>query len=123
MGRIPMAKRSGLIAALKRRRWGLSVAGSSVRYRKRIRMLDKIEMRSTAICADRRFMYVEQSMWVRGICAGHALYRTVVTDPHGMVPTDDVLKELNLQDSLPSIPDWVAAWIHAEDIRPWPPME
>ena len=123
MGRIPMAKRSGLIAALKRRRWGLSVAGSSVRYRKRIRMLDKIEMRSTAICADHRFMYVEQSMWVRGICAGHALYRTVVTDPHGMVPTDDVLKELNLQDSLPSIPDWVAAWIHAEDIRPWPPME
>ncbi|MDT2049414.1 MAG: acyl-CoA thioesterase [Planktomarina sp.] len=123
MGRIPMAKRSGLIAALKRRSWGLSVAGSSVRYRKRIRVLDKIEMRSTAICADHRFMYLEQSMWVKGICAGHALYRTVVTDADGIVATSDVLEELGLQGSLPSIPDWVAAWIYAEDLRPWPPMQ
>ena len=87
MGRLPMAKRSGLIAALKRRRWGLTIAGSSVRYRKRIRVFDKIKMQSRAICADRQFIYLEQSMWVRGICAGHALYRTAVTNSGGIVST------------------------------------
>ena len=36
MGRLPIAKRSGLLAALRRRSWGLTIAGSLVRYRKRI---------------------------------------------------------------------------------------
>jgi len=83
MGRLPMARRSGLLAILKRKGWGLTIAGSSVRYRKRIRVFDKIEMRSRALCADARFMYLEQSMWVKGTCAGHALYRTAVTNADG----------------------------------------
>jgi acyl-CoA thioesterase FadM len=123
MGRLPMAKRSGLIAALKRRRWGLTIAGSSVRYRKRIRVFDKIKMQSRAICADRQFIYLEQSMWVRGTCAGHALYRTAVTNSGGIVSTDQVLAELGPDITLPQIPDWVEAWIVAEDLRPWPPMQ
>lgn len=123
MGRIPMAKRSGLVAALKRRRWGLSVAGCSVRYRKRIRIFDKIEMRSRAVCADDRFVYVEQSMWVRGDCANHVLYRTAVTNNNGIVNTDDVLLELGKELHLPPIPNWISSWISAEKLRPWPPMQ
>ena len=123
MGRLPMARRSGLLAILKRKGWGLTIAGSSVRYRKRIRVFDKIEMRSRALCADARFMYLEQSMWVRGTCAGHALYRTAVTNADGIVPIDNLRAELNPNTPLPPIPEWVAAWITAEDLRPWPPMQ
>ncbi|MGB0798551.1 MAG: thioesterase family protein [Planktomarina sp.] len=123
LGRLPMAKRAGMIAILKRKKWGLTVAGSMVRYRRRIRMFDKIEMRSRALCADGRFMYLEQSMWVRGTCAGHALYRTAVTDKNGIVPTDLVQAEFGSGVELPPIPDWVAAWIKTEDLRPWPPMD
>ena len=121
MGRVPMAKRSGLLTALKRRGWGLSVAGSSVRYRKRIRLFDKIEMHSRAVCVDYRFLYLEQSMWVGGTCAGHVLYRSAVTDANGIVPTGKVLAELGTDIALPEIPNWVAAWIAADDLRPWPP--
>ena len=123
MGRLPMAKRSGLLAALRRRGWGLTIAGSSVRYRKRIRVFDKIEMRSRAICADHRFIYLEQSMWVSGTCAGHALYRTAVTNADGIVSTDHILAELGPETTLPETPNWVEAWITAEDLRPWPPMQ
>lgn len=123
MGRMPMAKKAGLIDALKRNHWGLTVAGSSVRYRKRIVMFDRIEMRSRAICADARFLYLEQSMWVKGQCAGHALYRTAVTDKNGIVPTDKVLAEILPDGQRPDVPEWVAAWAAAEDKRPWPPMQ
>jgi len=123
MGRLPMARRSGLLAILKRKGWGLTIAGSSVRYRKRIRVFDKIEMRSRALCADARFMYLEQSMWVKGTCAGHALYRTAVTNADGLVPIENLRAELNPNTPLPPIPEWVAAWITAEDLRPWPPMQ
>jgi hypothetical protein len=118
-----MARRSGLLDILKRKGWGLTIAGSSVRYRKRIRVFDKIDMRSRALCADARFMYVEQSMWVRGTCTGHALYRTAVTNADGIVPISKLRAELNPDTPLPPIPEWVAAWITAEDLRPWPPMQ
>ena len=93
-----------------------------MRYRKRIRVFDKIDMRSRALCADARFNYLEQSMWVRGTCAGHALYRTAVTNADGIVPIDNLRAELSPDTPLPPIPEWVAAWIAAEDLRPWPPM-
>ena len=123
MGRLPMVKRSGLIAALRRCHWGMVVAGSSVRYRKRICLFDKIQMRRRVLCADQRFIYLEQSMWVRDCCAGHALYRTAITNADGIVTTDHVQKELGHDIGLTEIPGWVAAWITAEDLRPWPPMQ
>ena len=123
MGRLPMAKRSGLITVLKRCRWGMVVAGSSVRYRKRIRLFDKIKMHSRVLCFDKQFIYLEQTMWVHDICAGHALYRTAVTDTDGIVTTDRILKELGPNINLNEIPNWVSAWITAEKLRPWPPMQ
>lgn len=122
MGRMPMAHRSGLLKALRDNKWGLTVAGSSVRYRKRIRAFDRLEMRSRAIGYDARFMYLEQGFWdTRGTCCGHALYRTAVTDANGIVGTEKVANALGFTEK-PVLPDWVVAWAAAEDKRPWPPM-
>jgi hypothetical protein len=38
-----------------------------------------------------------------------------------MVPTDDILRELGIEDTSPDLPDWVAALFAADDSRPWPP--
>ena len=122
LGRIPLARRVGLIAALRRHRWGLAVAGVSVRYRKRVRAFERVEMRSRAIGWDQRFLYVEQSLWNRrGECAGHALYRLAVTGRTGMVPPAEVARALGMEARGPDLPAWVRAWIAAEDQRPWPP--
>ena len=55
LGRIPMAERMGLLEVLKRERWGLTVAGSVVRYRRRVRGFDRVEMQTRLIGWDRRF--------------------------------------------------------------------
>ena len=60
---------------------------------------------------------------MRGTCTGHALYRTAVTNADGIVPISKLGTELNPDTQLPPIPEWVAAWITAEDLRPWPPMQ
>ena len=92
LGRIPLAGRVGLIGVLRRERWGLTMAGASVRYRRRVRMFDRVEMRSRLIGWDSRFMYLEQSMWTtHGDCASHVLYRAAVTGRAGIVPTAEVL--------------------------------
>jgi acyl-CoA thioesterase FadM len=124
LGRIPLAGRAGLIAVLKRKRWGLTVAGASVRYRRRIRVFERIEMRSRVVWWDDKFVYIEQSMWAQGgQCANHILYRTAVTGSTGIIPPENVIAELGTETDRPAQPDWVRGWIEAEAIRPWPPMQ
>ena len=123
MGRIPLARRTGLIALLRRKRWGLTMAGASVRYRRRIRMFETVEMRSRLAGWDERFFYVEQSMWKSdGECANHIVYRAAVTGQGGIVPTSVVVKALGIAGEPHPVPDWIAAWIAADSQRPWPPM-
>ena len=124
MGRIPLAQRIGLIGALRREKWGMTMAGVSVRYRRRIRTFERIEMRSRAVHVDDKFIYIEQSMWKKdGDCANHALYRAAVTDARGIVSPERVRQVMGWDDTLPEPPAWVLAWIDAEATRPWPPMQ
>ena len=122
LGRIPLAHRVGLIAVLKRKHWGLTMAGASVRYRQRVRPFEKVTMHSRALGWDNRFMYLEQSMWkADGSCANQIVYRSAVTSTNGIVAPDEVFAELNTDEAKPKLPDWVQAWIDADAIRPWPP--
>lgn len=123
LGRIPMAERMGLLKVLKREGWGLTVAGSIVRYRRRVRGLDKIEVQSRVIGWDKRFVYIEQSMWkTDGECSSQIVLRTALTDKNGIVGVDRVAAALGVEmSSAPQLPEWVAKWIESEDMRPWPP--
>lgn len=121
LGRIPLAIRTGLVTILRRERWGLTVAGSVVRYRRRVRIFDRIEMKSRVIGWDARFVYLEQAMFVRGTATSQAILRTAVTDANGIVPTDRITAALGLPADSPALPDWVQDWIAAENARPWPP--
>lgn len=124
LGRLPLAGRVGLIAMLRQQKWSLTMAGVSVRYRRRVRMFEKVEMRSRAVCWDDKFIYLEQSMWkANGECANHALYRSAITDRNGIVAPQTALKALGREDPSPETPDWIAAWIAADAQRPWPPMQ
>ena len=89
-----MAKRSGLIAALRRCRWEMVVAGSSVGYCEFIRLFDKIQMRSKVLCAKQRFIYLEQGIWLHDCRAGRALYRTAVPSADGVNTRNHVQKVL-----------------------------
>ena len=123
LGRIPLARRTGLIAALRENGWGMTVAGSSVRYRRRVTVFQKVEMRSRAVGWDDRFLYVEQSMWRGdGECCSHALYRMAITNAKGIVPPQEVTNAIGHSGDSPRLPDWVRAWSDAEAKRPWPPM-
>jgi len=122
LGRIGLAQRSGLNAALMRNRWGIVVAGNTTRYRKRITMMQRFEMRSRCIGWDKRFVYMEQAMWRGGDCCNHILLRGAVTSKAGIVPPEQVVAAMGFDPVSPELPDWVAHWIAADHERPWPPQ-
>lgn len=125
LGRTMNARRVGLSDAVMRRKWGLTMAGSTVRFRRRIRGFEKFEMRSRAVCWDDRFIYLEQSMWKKnGECASHVMFRSATTDKNGIVSPQEVLKEMGHPNTVsPAMPDWIKAWSEADTLRPWPPMQ
>ncbi len=121
LGRIQLAQRAGLNAALMRNRWGIVVAGNTTRYRKRITMMQRFEMRTRCIGWDHRFLYMEQAMWRGGECCNHILIRGAITSRAGIVPPTEVAAALGHTAPSPDLPLWVQDWIKAEGERPWPP--
>ena len=123
LGRLVLFQRIGATDVLRRNRWGGTVAGSSVRYRRRVRAFDRIEMRSRMIGWDARFFYFEQSMWKGAECTSHSLLRTAITGPGGIVPSAEVAAAMGVSPDSPPLPGWVTSWTDAEAQRPWPPMQ
>ncbi|MFN3824486.1 MAG: acyl-CoA thioesterase [Pseudorhodobacter sp.] len=121
LGRLPLGERVGLHRVLKANKWGMTVAGNSLRYRRRVRMFDVVEMRSRCIGWDHRFFYMDQSMWKEDDCTSHMLIRSAVTSKAGIVAPSEVLNALGQAVDSPPLPSWVQGWIAADATRPWPP--
>lgn len=121
LGRIPLGIRTGLKRVLQAQGWGMTVAGNTVRYRRRVRAFDAFTIHSRCIGWDHRFLYIEQSMWRGDDCTSHMVIRSAVTSKDGIVAPARVLAALGQPVESPALPDFVQAWITAEDRRPWPP--
>ncbi len=123
LGRVPMCHRLGMTGALRANRWGMTVAGSTVRYRRRVRAWHRFEMRSRLLGWDARFFYIEQSMWRQGEALNHVLIRAAATDGAGILAPHKLVAAMGHADvASPALPDWVQGWIGADSQRPWPPM-
>ena len=122
IGRVALFERHGVIKPMAALKWYGTVAGSTIRYRRRITLFQKLEMRTRVIGADERFNYIDQSFWRSdGECCAHVVLRTAITTGKGIIPVSEVIEKLGLDyDGLP-LPEWVKAWDASEQQRPWPP--
>lgn len=121
LGRIPMSLRMGLARVARENRWGITVAGNSLRYRKRVTLFQKLTQVSRVVGWDARFVYLEQSFWRGEDCTAHMLLRSAFTSKAGIVPPAVVLAALGQEQDSPPLPEWIRDWIAADAGRPWPP--
>ena len=121
LGRFGLFRRMGVLSALKRNGWYGTVAGTAIRYRRRITVFQKLELRTRIVGWDDRFTYIEQSFCRGDDCAVHAIIRTAITSGRGIVPSSEVARAFGLPEESPDMPDWIRRWSEAEALRPWPP--
>ena len=121
LGRTVLAQRVGLISALRQNNWSMTMAGVSVRYRKRILPFAKFRTVSRAVTWDDRFFYLDQSIWIGDECAVQALYRSAITHKGKMIDPALVADAMGHTGPKPAAPAWVQNWIDADKTRPWPP--
>lgn len=118
-GRYDVALRTGLWQHMKSEKWGLIVAGISIRYRYRLHVFNKIEIHSKVIGIDKRWFYFEQKIIRNGKLHASALVRTAVTSHKGLIPAGEVLKKIGMEKVSIPIPHWVKIWAESDEIRPW----
>lgn len=123
LGRLPLARRTGLDRVLRANRWGITVAGNTTRYRRRVQAFDRLDMVSRCIGWDARFVYMEQSMWKGEDCTSQVIIRSAIVGKSGIVAPKEMIAALGQTMESPALPDWVQAWIAAENTRPWPPQQ
>ena len=122
IGRVAMFERHGVIKRMAALKWYGTVAGSTIRYRRRITLFQKLKMHTRIIGADERFNYIEQSLWRSdGECCAHVVLRTALTTGKGIIPVAEVIEKLGLDYEEIPLPAWVKAWAASEQERPWPP--
>ncbi len=122
LGRFGYFVRNNITTNLRKKGWYGTVAGTVVRYRRRITMFQRLELRTRVLGWDDKFTYFEQSFWRGEDCCAHAVVRTAITSGKGIVPTDQVAEALGYGTASPPLPEWVRAWDGAEKQRPWPPQ-
>lgn len=119
-GRLSTILRAGLIERVYGAGMFMTMAGATVRWRRRIVFWDRIVLRTRILGWDARFIYVEQAMLKQGETAAHAVYRIATTRGRGLVETSEITALMDWDES-PPLPDWVRGWATLENRRPWPP--
>ncbi len=120
LARWDFSMRCGLLGLVARKRWGLTVGGASVRYRRRVPFGAKYEVSCQPICHDGRWFYLLQEITCNNQICSSGLMKVGVTDHGKLVPALQVMEELGAADTDFAMPEWVKAWIDAEGLRPWP---
>ncbi len=118
-GRFDLALRSGLISVVKQKGWSFAVAGASVRYRHRLKLMQKYNLHSQVVGYDEKWFYFHQKTIREGKIHSSALIRAAVTSGNGVVKTEEVLGAMGYEKFSHFVPDWVAAWASADELRPW----
>ena len=121
LGRWQQTVRLGLVKPFLKDGMTLAVAGVSVRYRKRVPLFQKYRMQTRMLGYGERFFYVDQSMWQGDTAMNQMLLRAAIRDKSGTLPPGEFLSRMGHSTEQPGLPDWVKAWMEADDNRPWPP--
>ena len=117
LGRFDLGMRTGLMRVAHSKRWGFTVAGTSMRYRHRLRIFTRFTLHSRLVGHDKRWFYFLQENRCGGRVFSSALIRAAVTSRAGLVPVDEVLEALGSGQWNPPFPEWVQAWIEADSLR------
>ncbi len=123
MGRFSLSARTGLDKILMREKLGLTVAGSFIRYRRRIQAFQKIDISAQCIGIDDKFFYMLQNMHRNGEAVGQVLIRAGLTRNGLMSPKLLIdLMDVDIKD-VPKLPQWAQNIANADNERPWPPKD
>jgi len=100
--------------------WQGAVAGVSIRYRKRLTLLQTFHIHTRLVALDDRWWYFTQTLERENTIHASALIRFAVLKEGRSMTVDQVEQSLGKRFER-KMPDWVKAWHDSDEMRPWTP--
>ena len=118
LGRYDLAARTGLMQMARRRRWFFVVAGGSIRHRRRLPPFSRYLLRTSLVGHDGQWFYFVQEFVRHKRMAAQAVVRAGLRTEKRLIPSKTILEAFGRKGWSPPLPEWIRAWIKAEDVRP-----
>lgn len=122
LGRYDLILRSGLKTVMKAKKSVPVLSASTIRHRLDLDVFQQYHLDTRLVCWDKKWMYIEQRFIYasgpkRDVVAAIALLKGGFYDRSAkkMVPTQELLDILKIDDHSPAFPPEITAWITAED--------
>ena len=107
---------TGVVDALRENRWAPLLAGSVVRYRHALKLLQHYHVRTRLLGWDHRWFYLEHCFLdKRDRCVAVGVTRAGLRNPHGWVHADEVAERVHPGARSPAIPAHVKDWMEVEE--------
>jgi len=114
LGRVDLLLRSDAHHAIRKKGWYPVLAAGTIRIKRSLKLFQKFTIRTSVIGWDERSVYLEQQFISKGKLVAKAVVdaRFLSKKGGGVTPTE-LLAFLDLDQSSPELPDWVATWIQS----------
>lgn len=114
LGRTNLIFQSGLMAFLRREKLAPVIAGSLVRFRRPLKLFEKITLTTQVIGWDAKWIFIDQRVMRGGELACQAMVKAVFLSKAGSVAPELLAKGLGQHPVSPLLPGWIKDWLSAE---------
>lgn len=114
LGRVDLLLRSDAYHAIRKKGWYPVLAAETIRFKRSLKLFEKFTIRTSVIGWDERSIYLEQLFISKDKLVAKAVVdaRFLVKNGGNVTPAE-LLAFLDINQSVPELPDWVATWVQS----------
>ena len=118
IGRVELLLRMNLFRKVLRRGWRPIAGAAMIRYRRSLLPFERFTLRSRVVTWDEKWFYFEHVIEkADGSVAALTHVRGLLRGPQGNVPTREFLELAGAPSEPPPMPEFLALWNKAEELR------
>lgn len=114
LGRVDLVCRCGLWRSMAAKRWQMVIGGAMVRFRRPLKLFQRLTLSSRVVGWDDRWFYIEHAIVAAAVPACLMMVRAALLDGGSVVSPAVALAKLGFDEPQPPIPDWAGHWSAAE---------
>jgi len=110
LGRVHLTAQTGLLGAMRRRRWMPVLAAAEITYLRSLAPFDRFELVTRLLTWDDKYIYLEQTFERDGELCAHAYVKALFLQRGGRVPNAEVLAASGYQGDAPPMAEALQRW-------------
>lgn len=115
VGRMDYVLRSGAFRVAMRHKAIPIVGDVWGKFRRELKLFESFELHSRLMAWDEKWVFMEHRFVRKGRTAGIVIMRGAFRSAKGLIPPQDFIEEMKLNEASPAMPDWLSSWSESCD--------